>query len=104
MMETPETVRSERDRRSIARAIFACVCNVLSLLLTYFPLSYAHGQAINWDRYDIVRQCIWLAPTPVVVIFRRFPVATVIYALSLFAVLALRVYDVAVFYTFGPSA
>ena len=103
-METPETLRSEGDRRSIATAIFACICNVLSLLLTYLLILHAPGEAIEWDYSEIVLPGVWLAPIPVVVIFRRLPVAVVIYAVILLAILALRLYDFAAFYTFGPSA
>jgi len=104
MMATPQTLRPEGDRRWIAPAIFACICNVSSLLLTHFLSVRAWGEAIGWDCSDIMLSWVWLAPIPVVVIFRRSPVVTVVYALILFAILALRLYDVAAFYTFGRSA
>ena len=93
MMETPETPRPEGDRRSIAAAIFACLCNILSVLLIDFLTAPARGDPLDWDFLTIIDHGLWLAPIPVVVIFRRFPIVTVIYALVLFVILLGRLYD-----------
>jgi hypothetical protein len=105
------------DRLSIAAAIVACTCNLLSsVLLNYHKyiedIWFQHRAVIMNYPYsaaemhypEIISQCILLIPLLVVIVFRRLAAVTFVYALILAAILAGRIYYLVQFYFGGISS
>jgi hypothetical protein len=104
------------DRLSIAAAVVACTCNLLSsILLNYHnyveDIWFQHrAVAMNYPyrgaemHYpEIISQFIFLTPLLVVIVFRRLAVVTFMYALILIIILAGRIYYLVQFYLGGIS-
>jgi hypothetical protein len=109
--------RFDRERWSVAAAIAGGACNLLCLVLLNYQIYVVdlfvqqRALAMNYSyRADVPHypelmiQGMYLAPLLIVIIFRRIPAVTHSYALILFSVSVGRVYYLAQFYRFGPSA
>jgi hypothetical protein len=96
---TETKAKSSSDCWSIAAALFAGKCNLLSLILTNYQIGLFLGRPFVLNYPEIVSECIWLAPLLVVIVFRHIAVITFGYALTLFIILVGRIY-----YLFGIGA
>ena len=84
---------------SMAAALFAGTCSLLSLILTNYQIYLFLRGPIVMNYPEIVSECIWLAPLLVVIVFRHIAVITFVYAFTLFIILVGRIY-----YLFGIGA
>lgn len=97
-------VSTPQSRRSCAVVMAACGCCVTSVLMTDLFSYFKSGSSEPWWSVAMVMsQCILLSPVPAVLILRRLPVATAIYALLLAAVLIGHVVNVAEYLGTGYS-
>jgi hypothetical protein len=93
------------DARSISSLAVkvGCASQVIWVTLTDILVSIARPHGHSLDYPELVVHLIWLAPFPALWILRRSPSVTILYALSLSAILASRLYDYLQIAIYGPS-
>src|SRR5580692_4024814 len=83
--------QSMLSRWSVATAVFGGACNLLFVILTlYHDDSLKHIRPNDWGVL-ILSVAITLAPSLVLLVFRRYLPVTVIYASVLFSMLVWRI-------------
>jgi hypothetical protein len=80
-----------------------CASQVVWVTLNDIRVSIASPDGHPFDYPEFVVHVIWLAPIPALWILRRSPSATILYALSLSAILGARLYEYLQAAMYGPS-
>ncbi|WP_316180215.1 MULTISPECIES: hypothetical protein [unclassified Bradyrhizobium] len=95
--------RWDQHRIASFSLIVGCVSQIIWVTLTDILVYIASPHGLPLDYPEFVVHVIWLAPIPALWILRRSPSATILYALSLSAILASRLYEYLQVAMYGPS-
>ncbi|WP_315756149.1 MULTISPECIES: hypothetical protein [unclassified Bradyrhizobium] len=95
--------RLDQPRIASFSLIVGCVSQIIWVMLTDILVYIASPHGLPLDYPEFVVHVIWLAPIPALWILRRSPSATILYALSLSALLSSRLYEYLQVAMYGPS-
>jgi hypothetical protein len=98
-----KNAQSDVSRWPVAAAIFAFVCNLLSVALVNYQ-NYLINDALALNYPEIFSECFLLTTLLVVIVFRRVAAITIPYAFMLSVILAGRIYYLVQFYRVGIDA